>query len=98
MEALRELVQLVTRNKLKSIDVLDFSENGDSRLGELYDIIAEGEAGSDQEAAELLYPDAKSTSGYRKLKNKLRRKLINSLLLVDLNQASYSDRKSAYYQ
>lgn len=98
MEALRELVQLVTRNKLKSIDVLDFSENGDSRLGELYNIIAEGEAGSDQEAAELLYPDAKSTSGYRKLKNKLRRKLINSLLLVDLNQASYSDRKSAYYQ
>lgn len=98
MEALRELVQLVTRNKLKSIDVVDFSENGDSRVGELYRIVADGEADSDQEAAKLLYPDAKSTTGYRKLKNKLRRKLINSLLLVDLNQASYSDRKSAYYE
>ena len=98
MEALRELVQLVTRNKLKSIDVLDFAEDGSSRLGQLYTIISEGGVETDQEAAEMLYPDSGSTSGYRKLKNKLRRKLINSLLLVDLNQASYSDRKSAYYQ
>lgn len=98
MEALRELVQLVTRNKLKSIDTLDLVENGDSKVGELYNIVAQGEVDSDKEAAERLYPDAGSTSGYRKLKNKLRRKLINSLLLVDLNQASYSDRKSAYYE
>jgi hypothetical protein len=98
MDALRELVQLVTRNKLKSIDVLDFAEDGNSRLGQLYNLISEGKVETDQQAAEMLYPESDNTSGYRKLKNKLRKKLINSLLLVDLNQASYSDRKSAYHQ
>ena len=97
MEALRELVQLVTRNKLKSIDILDMGEVKDSKLGMLYEIISEGKVESDQAAAAELYPDADNTSGYRKLKNKLRKKLINSLLVVDLNKASYSDRKSAYY-
>jgi len=98
MDALRELVQLVTRNKLKAIDTLDLVESSDSKLGTLYDLIADDKVESDQDAAALLYPDAGNTSGYRKLKNKLRRKLINSLILVDLNKASYSDRKTAYYQ
>lgn len=98
MDALKEIAQLLTRNKLKAIETIDLNEGSDSKLAALYDIASEGEVRTDQEAAELLYPGADNTSGYRKLKNKLQRKLINSLVLADLNKASYSDRKSAYYQ
>lgn len=96
MDALIELVHLLTRNKLKSIDILDLTEGGDSKLVALYDVISEGKVLNDKEAVELLYPDADSTSGYRKLKSKLQRKLVSSLLLADLNKSSYSNRKSAY--
>lgn len=77
---------------------MDLSDSADSKAAEFYHLIATGQALSDEKAFEALYPGAKSTTGYRKLKNKLRRKLINSLLLIDLNKASYSDRKSAYYE
>lgn len=98
MEALREIVQLVTRNKLKSIDTMDLSDPSESKAAELYQLIFTDQVASDEEAFRALYPGAKSTTGYRKLKSKLRRKLINSLFLIDLNKASYSDRKSAYYE
>lgn len=98
MNSLKEIVQLLTRNKLKAIETLDLTEGSDSKLAALYDVISRGEVRTDQEAEQILYQGADNTSGYRKLKNKLYRKLINSLVLADLNKTSYSDRKSAYYQ
>lgn len=93
-----EIAQLLTRNKLKAIETLDLHGGSDSKLAALYEIVFKGEVRTDQEAEQILYHGADNTSGYRKLKNKLYRKLINSLVLADLNMASYSDRKSAYYQ
>lgn len=100
MDFLKEIAQLLPRNKLKAIETLNLHEDSDSKLAALYDLVFKGEVRTDEEAEQILYPGKgeDKPSGYRKLKNKLYRKLINSLVLSDLNKASYSDRKSAYYQ
>lgn len=97
MDTLRQLTELVTKNKLKSIELLDTSKTPKSLLTQLYEGIADGQFADDQEAADFFYPD-KNPALYRKLKNKLRRRLVNALLLIDVKKASYSDRKSAYYE
>jgi hypothetical protein len=98
MEALGEIVKLGTKNKLKSINTIDLTDPSERKAAELYDLISTGQVSSDEETFSMLYPGAKSTTGYRKLKKKLRCKLINFLFLIDLNESSYSHRKSAYYE
>lgn len=98
MDILKELTGLVTKNKLKSIELLDTTKQPKSKLTQLYEAISDDQVMDDEQATALFYPGKENTALYRKLKAKLRRRLINALLLIDVKKASYSDRKSAYYE
>lgn len=98
METLQELVQIVTRNKLKAIDILDLQAEGKTQTSQLYQLVAAGEVQSDEEAASLLNPNAKHTAGYRKVKAKLKAKMLGALFFIDAKKPSYSDRKRAFYE
>lgn len=97
MEILKELVQIVTKNKLKSIQILDESVM-DTKIGAFYNGIAEGNFQSDEEARQFFFGQKTESSAYRKLKFNLKNRLINSLFFIDVKEASYSDRQVAYYQ
>lgn len=96
MQIIKELVQIITRIKLRSIRKLGFPFVHESRLGEMYDYFEEGKPEEDI-AAYLTGKSVKSGS-YRRLKSDLSDRLIASLFLVDLSLPSYNNRQRAYYE
>lgn len=98
--ALKELVQTVTRNKIKNIEVLGNNPDQEGSLIEmLYDGIGKGEVNSEEEAVSLLYGDKESpkSAAYLRTRNRLIRQLINISLFVDISQPMFNDRAKAYY-
>ena len=97
MEALKELTMIVTRNKIKKIDIIGEQDETQTRIHELYELVKGGQVESDEDAASMLFPEDCNGISYRKLKSDLLRRLTNTLFFIDVKKASYSDRQSAYY-
>lgn len=98
MESLKELIYVVNRNKVKQIDILDLSEEDPSKVNLLYQLISKGDVNTDDEALQLLYPNASSKSAYYNLKGILKEKLLNTLFFIDAYQNDHSDRQVAFYE
>jgi len=98
MQELRELTLIVDRNTIRSLEMMAFPFERDSKLEALYEGIAKGQFESDEEAAAHFYSDGGQQSNYRKLKSNLRNRLINTLFFIDINRPSYNDYQRAYYQ
>lgn len=98
MKNLKELVQVVSQNKVKRIELLNLRKHQTSKVNALYYLISDGAALSDDEAYETLYPTSKSRSAYNNLKSALRDKLINTLFFIDTSKGNYSDRQTAYFE
>ncbi|HMQ47925.1 MAG TPA: hypothetical protein PKA00_10890 [Saprospiraceae bacterium] len=98
MDTLKELTYIVTKNKLKAIELLDTNAKNKSRTLRFYEAISEGQFTTDEEAAAFFFPDTDDSAQYRKLKSRLRKRLINSLFFIDVKQPAYNDRQRAYYE
>ena len=97
MKALKQLVQLLDVYKLRSIEIIGLSERT-SNVNTFYKKIADNSIHSDEEAAQLFFKKEPNYKAYQKLKSNLKKRLINSLFLVNIKQARYSERQKAYYQ
>ena len=98
MEVLKELALLLTRNKAKSIEVLDVRKHKESKLNEFYYLLSEGALQDDEAAAAHFYPKQKGGSNYRKLKAALKHRMLNSVFFIDAKKSQYTDRQTAYYE
>lgn len=96
MEVLRELARIVTTVKLRAIRKLGFPLEADNRLGEMYNLITEGQ--EEQEIALQLTNKRKTSGTLRRLKADLTDRLVASLFLIDLSQPSYNSRQRAYFE
>lgn len=101
MEELKELVRVISKHKVKQIEVIgNSSVNGDkdSKFQSLYSLVHDGEVNTDQDALDLLYGDSpKSQQSYTKLKNRLKTRLLNTLFLIDVNQPQFTDIQQAFF-
>lgn len=97
MQDLRELVQIVTKNRLKTIEIIGDSADAPSRVTDFYDALVEGKFQSDDEAAAHYYDGDKQHSGYQKLRGNLKSRLINSLFFIDVKDPDLSERQRSYY-
>ncbi|MEL6864567.1 MAG: hypothetical protein AAFP19_09115 [Bacteroidota bacterium] len=97
MQTLRELVQIITKNKVQQIEVIGNSDHTDSMVHQFYEALVEGRFTSDEEAADFFYQDRVNDRNYENLKYKLRRRLLNTLFFIDIKQPSYNDQQRAYY-
>lgn len=98
MEELIELVEVVTKNKIKRIDVLGNSTNNSSNLQKMYEGIVSGELREEEVAKAHFYGDAAHKDMYfGRLKRNLFRRLINTLFFIDVNQPEFNDLQRAYY-
>ena len=86
MQELVQLTQIVSKQKVKQINIITENSGfrGKSRI--LYESLLNGDITTDEEALELLYDGAKSPA-LRKLKFRLKTRLINTLFFVDLNKS-----------
>ena len=98
MDTLKELSLILTRNKAKSIEVLDVKKHKESKINEFYYALSNNDFETDKAAAEHFYPGKQSDSNYRKLKASLKNRMINSLFFIDVKKSRYTDRQSAYYE
>lgn len=98
MKKLIELVDIVTKNKVKSIEIIGNGMDSDTKLMQFYQGIHSGKLKSDQEAFEFLYPDMDNRNAYYKLKHVLNERLRNTLFFIDIKQNKFSDIKKAYLE
>lgn len=98
MEEIVELVQLVDRSKISN-GGLDWLLEQNSKMLQLYHGIANRVIDSDSNGAKLLFLNsANSAAKFQSLKNKLKRRLTQGVLLLDLNEPQYSSRQNAYLE
>jgi hypothetical protein len=98
MQILRELVHIVNRNKVRSIEVIGNPNESQSMITEFYNCIVEEKLTSDEEAAMHFYGTSDDNYNYKKLKNRLKNRLINTVFFIDVKQPSYNERQKAYYE
>lgn len=96
-EVLKDLVRIITRNKVKQIEVLGNPGQEGSRTEELYEAISKERFVSDEEAARHFFGTNEKDPNYRKLRNKLIRQLINTAFFIDVQQPMFGERSKAQY-
>ena len=97
MKNLKELVELVSGNKVKRIELLNLQEEPQSKINQLYRAIKEDMVTNDQEARALLMANGQSSAAYSNLKTNLRKRLLNTLFFIDVDKRQYTDRQAAIF-
>ena len=90
MKTLKELTQIVTKKKAIKIELIDgktFS-GAKNKFNQFYDGLVEGKFEDDNDAALHIYGTSSTDARYRQLKSRFRRRLLNSLFFLDVNQAA----------
>lgn len=98
MRDLSCLAQAISRQKLRKLDLLGDEVLGTRRtkLRELYDGLLTGTIRTDREAARILYNAGPTDARWRQLKSRFRKKLLNTLLLVDIDQPVAPDYEAVH--
>ncbi|MEM6966470.1 MAG: hypothetical protein AAF573_17025 [Bacteroidota bacterium] len=97
MENLKELVKLVSKHKIKKVEVMGNASNYNSKMRSLYDGIISGEMDTDAAAMKILYDSEDSFESFRKLKNRLKNRLLNTIFFIDVDKPNFNDFQKAYY-
>ena len=97
MNKLLELVRLINRNKVKTIEVIGSLPPRKTMVQEFYEKISSGEIESDEAAAAYFYQSKPEDRNYKELKRRLTERLYNTSFFIDLNQAKYDAMRKAYY-
>ncbi len=99
MHSLQELVDVVSKNKVKSIRTIEpRSDQAQDMLHDMYHRLSRQEFESDEEAATFYgYKNAQSRA-YRKQRQKLSDRLYNSLVFIDTDRPDFSEAQKAFYQ
>ena len=100
MDELKSLVWMVSKNKVKNNEIFGRSDTlKKNKQYALFNAIVKNRIYTDEDARLLLYPDdPKGFEKVRRLKKKLEKRLLDSLLHIDLNQQIFSPIRKVYIQ
>ena len=99
MKNLLEISKLVSRKRVKKIEIFDEYNLSvkNSKFNEFYEALQNGLFQSDKEAAEYLYQCEPTDDRYRQLKSRFRKRLLNTLFFLDVNTPDASNYSRAYF-
>ena len=99
MKNLIEVSKIVTKKKVKKIEIFDTAalENNTSKFAEFYEALTGGKFRNDRDAASMLYGCSPTQDKYRQLKSRFRKRLFNTLFFIDVNQPGASNYDRAYF-
>ncbi len=99
MKNLIEVAKIVTKKKVRKIEIFDDAtlRNKSSKFNEFYEALMNSRFKNDRDAASFLYNCSPTDDRYRQLKSRFRKRLLNTLFFLDVNQPSVSGYDRAYY-
>ncbi len=99
MKHLNEISKIVTKKKVKKIEIFDDQtlKNKSSKFNEFYEALLANKFKNDRDAASYLYGCSPTDDKYRQLKSRFRKRLLNTLFFLDVNLPSTSNYDRAYY-
>lgn len=97
MKILQELVSIVTRHRIKKIEVLS-NINNQTKLNKLYSAIESKTIDSDEDAFKLLFNEGESIENYYKLKYRFKNRLLNTILVINPTKKTMSPIEKAYFR
>ena len=99
MKNLIEISKIVTKRKVKKIEIFDeyYLKHKNSKFNEFYAALAANKFKNDRDAATYLYQSTPTDPKYRQLKSRFKKRLLNTLFFLDVNVPSAATYKQAYY-
>jgi hypothetical protein len=99
MKNLIEISKIVTKKKVKKIEIFDDAtlKNKGSKFNEFYEALMLGKFKNDRDAAQFLYDCSPTDDKYRQLKSRFKKRLLNTLFFLDVNLPDNSNYDRAYY-
>jgi hypothetical protein len=99
MESLSELIRLVTKKRVKKVELFDEnSRNKSSNYFKLFDGIHSEKYQTDADAAKDIYACDPSEKKYLILKTRLKQKLLNTLFFLDFEDENTPQYKAVLYE
>ncbi len=98
MDELKSLVEIVSKNKIKQIEIVGQGGATEANWMKLYDGISKDQFESEEDAMNHFFPKNRNQKKYfQRLKRSLKERLLNTLFFIDVNQPSFTDSQKAYY-
>jgi hypothetical protein len=99
MKNLIEIAKIVTKKKVRKIEIFDDNslKNKASKFNEFYEALLSNKFRNDRDAATFLYDCSPTDDKYRQLKSRFRKRLLNTLFFLDVNLPDTSGYDRAYY-
>ncbi len=99
MKNLIEISKIVTKKKVKKIEIFDDHslKHKNSKFNEFYEALMASKFKNDRDAASFLYGCSPTDDKYRQLKSRFRKRLLNTLFFLDVNLPATSNYDRAYY-
>ena len=99
MKNLIEISKIVTKKKVKKIEIFDDHslKHKNSKFNEFYEALMANKFKNDRDAATFLYGCSPTDDKYRQLKSRFRKRLLNTLFFLDVNLPATSNYDRAYF-
>ena len=99
MKNLIEISKIVTKRKVKKIEIFDeyYLKNKNSKFNEFYEALASNKFKNDRDAATYLYDSTPTDPKYRQLKSRFKKRLLNTLFFLDVNIPSTANYDRAHF-
>lgn len=99
MKNLIEISKIVTKKKVKKIEIFDEHslKHKNSKFNEFYEALMANKFKNDRDASTFLYSCSPTDDKYRQLKSRFRKRLLNTLFFLDVNLPATSNYDRAYY-
>ena len=88
MEDVKALVNLLSIQKVKQIEIITENAEMSPMTRQFYEGVRDGLFEDDAAASNALYGDNENNPAYRKLKYRLKQRLINTLFFIDIQEYS----------
>ena len=98
MEEIIALVTLVNSSKFKSKGLLNIILEPGTQMRVLYEAIADGTVRSDEDAGKAMVQFGLSAARLQTVKSKLKDRLNDAVLFLDMDEADFGDRQRAFVE
>jgi mRNA-degrading endonuclease HigB of HigAB toxin-antitoxin module len=95
-DALQEFAHIITKNKIKNIEVLGNDNKSETKVSAFYDGLSDRKWKNEEDVITNFFDKNSDKQPYNKLKNRLIQQLINTSFFVDANAPQFSERNIAY--